>query len=338
MPELAFDSGGRCCHNPFNVHGCRPVTSSRLTERLATGRRRPEAGPRWVRIVMAVLATIGLIDTGSIVLKHWGLLKVLSCSSTGLFGCNGCDRVLSSAWGQLFGQPLALYGFLAYGTVLVLALGPLVLRGESRLRLARISGWGLFLTSTAMAVFSAVLLGVMAVALKACCPFCILSAVLSLSLFVLSLLGGELEDPSQTIFLGVITAMVVAVVGLGWAASTGQAPATQSTGKSAPLVLSESSPAKEALAEYLTKQGAVIYTAWWCPHCHEQQELFGRQAAAKLKVIECATDGRNSQTALCEQKKIQGFPTWEIKGKLDSGVKPLKELADLSGYTGPRLF
>ena len=183
-----------------------------------------------------------------------------------------------------------------------------------------------------------VLLGVMAVALKACCPFCILSAVLSLSLFVFSLLLGELEDPAQTIFMGVITAMLVAVLGLGWAASTGQAPAASATGKSAPLVISESSAAKVALAEHLTARGAVIYTAWWCPHCHEQQELFGRQAAAKLKVVECATDGRNSQTALCEQKKIQGFPTWEINGKLDSGVKPLKELADLSGYTGNRQF
>lgn len=287
---------------------------------------------------MAVLATIGLIDTGSIVLKHWGLLQVLSCDNTGLFGCNGCDKVLTSAWGQLFGQPLALYGMGAYAAVLVLALGPLVLSGEPRLRLARISGWGLFLISTAMAVFGVVLLGVMALALKACCPFCILSAVLSLSLFVLSLLAGELEDPAQTIFLGVITAMVVAVLGLGWAASTGQAPAPASAGKSAPLVLSESSPAKLALAEHLTRTGAAIYTAYWCPHCHEQQELFGRQAAARLKVIECAADGRNSQTALCEQKKVQGFPSWEINGTLDSGVKPLKVLADLSGYTGPRDF
>ncbi|MFM7239435.1 MAG: hypothetical protein ACKOZN_07535 [Cyanobium sp.] len=69
------------------------MTSSRLSERLASGRRRPETGRRWVRIVIAVLATIGLIDTGSIVLKHWGVLKVLSCANTGLFGCNGCDRV-----------------------------------------------------------------------------------------------------------------------------------------------------------------------------------------------------------------------------------------------------
>lgn len=82
----------------------------------------------------------------------------------------------------------------------------------------------------------------------------------------------------------------------------------------------------------------VIYTAYWCPHCHEQKELFGKQAAAKLTQVECAVDGKNSQAALCESKKIDGFPSWEINGKVDSGVKTLNQLADLSGYKGPRNF
>jgi hypothetical protein len=62
--------------------------------------------------------------------------------------------------------------------------------------------------------------------------------------------------------------------------------------------------------------------------------LFGKQATAKLKVIECAPDGRNSQKALCDSKKIEGFPTWEIDGKLEVGVKPLAKLAQLSGFRG----
>jgi glutaredoxin len=77
-----------------------------------------------------------------------------------------------------------------------------------------------------------------------------------------------------------------------------------------------------------------MYSAYWCPHCHEQKELFGKQATAKLTIIECAPDGRNSQTALCESKKIQGYPSWEINGKLDSGVKSLQELALRSGFKG----
>ncbi|MGA0989462.1 MAG: thioredoxin, partial [Vulcanococcus sp.] len=64
---------------------------------------------------------------------------------------------------------------------------------------------------------------------------------------------------------------------------------------------------------------------------------FGRQAAEKLTVIECAPDGRNSQRELCEAKKIEGYPTWEINGQLDSGAKPLAKLAEASGYNGPPL-
>ena len=310
------------------------MTSSRLSERLAGQRRRGDGGQRWVRVVIAVLATIGVIDTGSITLKKWGLLGALSCGSQGFFGCNGCEKVLSSAWGSLLGQPLALYGFLAYSAVLLLAVLPLVLQGEARQGLAQRSWWGLFLVSTGMAVFSAVLLGVMAFGIRDCCPFCILSAVLSLGLLVLSLIGGDWDDRGQLVFRGVITALLVGVIGLGWAASVGQ-PSVE-TGKGVPPpVRAESNAATIALAEHLTATGARLYTAYWCPHCHEQQELFGRQASEKLTVIECAPDGRNSQKQLCDAKKIEGYPTWEINGKLDSGVKPLAKLAELSGYSGP---
>jgi glutaredoxin len=81
-----------------------------------------------------------------------------------------------------------------------------------------------------------------------------------------------------------------------------------------------------------------MYSAYWCPHCHEQKELFGKEATARLKIIECAADGRDSRKELCEARGIQGFPTWEIAGRLDSGVKPLEKLAELSGYQGSKDF
>ncbi len=313
------------------------MTSSRLSERLGSSRRRSDPGRKWVRVAMAVLATIGAIDTGSITLKTWGLLGPISCAKEGFFGCNGCEKVLASAWGSLLGQPLALFGFLAYSSVLLLAVVPLVLQGDLRTRLSQPSQWGLFLLSTGMAVFSAVLVGVMAFGIRDCCPFCILSALLSLSLFLLTLLGGEWDDRGQLLFRGVITALLVGVVSLGWAASANRPDASLGQGVP-PAVVAESSPAKLALAEHLSASGARMYSAYWCPHCHEQKELFGKQATAKLTVIECAPDGRNSQKALCDAKKIEGFPTWEINGQLDSGVKPLQKLADLSGYKGPRGF
>ena len=306
------------------------MTSSRLSERLNTQRRRPEAGRRWVRVVMAVLATIGVIDTGSITLSKWGVLGSLSCSSQGWFGCNGCDKVLSSAWGSVLGQPLSLLGFLAYALMLLLAVLPLVSQSPAVMAPSR---WGAFVVSTGMAVFSLVLIGVMAFAIRDCCPFCILSALLSLSLLVLSLLQGDWADRGQLVFRGILVALVVAVVGLGWAAAFNRPAVVSAKGVPIP-VTSISNPSTLALAEKLTASGAVMYSAYWCPHCHEQKELFGKEATARLKVIECAPDGQNSQAELCQQKKIEGYPSWEINGQLDSGVKPLQKLANLVGFNG----
>jgi uncharacterized membrane protein len=233
----------------------------------------------------------------------------------------------------VFGQPLALFGFLAYGAVLMMAVLPLVLQGESRSAVNRLSWWGLFLTTAGMAIFSLVLLGVMAFQIKAFCTFCLLSALLSISLFVLSLIGGEWEDSGALIFRGVLTALAVGLIGLGWATSTNRPESATGPGMPIP-VTSASTPATLALADHLTAVGAVMYTAYWCPHCHDQKELFGKEATAKLKIVECAPDGHNSQAALCATKKIEGLPTWEIKGRLDSGQKSLAQLAAMSGYKG----
>jgi len=304
------------------------VTSTSLSNRLGS-RRRSDPGLRWVRIVMAVLSTIGAIDTGTITLKRWGVLGNLSCPG----GAEGCDKVLSSAWGTLFGQPLSFFGFLAYATVLLLALLPLLLQGESRQPLGERSWWGLFFTSTAMATFSLMLMGLMVFKIQSFCPFCVLSAVLSVALMVLSIIGGDWQDRAQLIFRGVLVVLLVTVVGLGWI-SVVDRPAEPTGRGVAPAVRADSSPGAIALADHLTATGASIYTAYWCPHCHEQKELFGRQATARLKVIECAPDGRNSQAAICEAKKLEAYPTWEINGKLISGVKPLSQLAQWSGFKG----
>ncbi|MEO1003966.1 MAG: vitamin K epoxide reductase family protein [Cyanobacteria bacterium J06638_7] len=304
------------------------MTSSRLSDRLSSSRRRGDSGNRWVRVVMAVLATVGLIDTGTITLERWGLFGDLSCPG----GADGCDRVLASAWGTLLGQPLSLFGLLTYAAVLGLALLPLVLRGDSRSRLASLSFWGLLLLSTGMAVFSFVLMGVMVFKIQAFCFFCVLSAVLSLALFVLSLIGGNWPDRGQLLFRVVALALLVALAGLGWAAAVDPAGGSIAEGRVPPPVTSPSTQESIALAQHLSASGAVMYSAYWCPHCHDQKELFGQEASKQLNVIECATDGRDSQAELCRSKGVEGFPTWEIDGRLDAGAKPLERLAELSGF------
>ena len=303
-----------------------------------SSRRRQDQGFKWARIVMAVLATIGIIDTGSITLKRWGLLGNLNCP----MGADGCDKVLNSPWGTVAaGIPLSFFGLLAYIAVLLLAVLPL-LPGlqENKAELSRRTWWGLFSVSLGMAVFSGVLLGLMVFKIQAFCFFCVLSGALSLSLFILSVVGGGWDDLGQLIFRGILLALAVLMGGLIWASVLDPERAgvpSLDPGAARP-VESASSPAKLALAEHLTSKGAVVYTAYWCRHCHDQKELFGKEAVQALNVIECAADGQNNQAELCQSKGVQGFPSWEIDGKLDSGVKPLETLAELSGYKGSTDF
>jgi glutaredoxin len=99
-----------------------------------------------------------------------------------------------------------------------------------------------------------------------------------------------------------------------------------------------SGAAEIALAEHLVASGAKFYGAYWCSHCQKQKSLFGATASAKLPYVECAADGDNSQRELCRTKNIKMFPTWIVNGKFYPGTKDLKEIAALTGYSGPSNF
>lgn len=91
---------------------------------------------------------------------------------------------------------------------------------------------------------------------------------------------------------------------------------------------------RQQLAEHLTEVGAKMYGAYWCPHCADQKELFG-EAVKAIPYIECAPDGENAQPQLCQEKALQGYPTWEINGELYMGVRSLANLAELSNFAAP---
>ncbi|PZV06708.1 MAG: hypothetical protein DCF32_09210 [Leptolyngbya sp.] len=89
------------------------------------------------------------------------------------------------------------------------------------------------------------------------------------------------------------------------------------------------------LAQHLADTGSVMYGAYWCPHCADQKAMFG-DAVEQVPYVECAADGDNPQPELCEQKGIQGYPTWEVNGQLHPGVKSLDDLATLTGFSPPQ--
>ena len=176
--------------------------------------------------------------------------------------------------------------------------------------------------------------------IKAFCFFCLLSCLISLSLLLLNLFGGGWEDYGKLFFRGFLVSVVVILAGLIWSSSVDPSAKEISNNIQGmpPTVIAISSPEKIKLAEHLTQEGAVMYNAYWCPHCHDQKEMFGKEAGSYLNQVECAIDGKDNQAELCKSKGIEGFPSWEINREIFAGTKSLKDIAELTNYLGPKDF
>lgn len=293
---------------------------------------------KWSRPLIGIIAAIGTLGTG-----YLTAVKLMGSSAA----CgSGCGKVLSSAWASVFGLPLTLFGALAYLSMLVLAVTPLLVNPEKDKPLkSKLEGWTwplLFVGATGMMIFSAFLMYVLSTDIKALCPYCIGSATMTVAMFTLTVLGRRWDDRGQLLFTGAIVAMIALVGTFGIYAVPG-GPLSRGTqaalGNAGPAVTTPSGEAEIALAKHLTDSGAKMYGAYWCPHCHDQKNLFGKDAAKKIPYIECADDGQNSQAAVCRTiPEIKGFPTWAVNDQFLEGSQTLETLAAASGYDGPTNF
>jgi uncharacterized membrane protein len=314
---------------------------------------------RWSRPAIGAIATLGAINTAYITATR--LLNTEASCPT-----DGCKQVLSSPYATVFGQPLALFGLLAYIAMAVFALGPFLVnpseRKQLRVKLENNTWLLLFLGSTAMMLFSFYLMYIMVTKFvmplgpQGVCAYCIASAVFATAMFILTVLGRTWDDVGQLLFSGVIVSLITIVATLAIYAPLGK-PADRGNpnvytsqseaGTVGYTVTRRSGAAEIELAKHLKSIGAKMYGAYWCPHCGEQKTLFGAQATYEIPYVECAPDGEKAQAETCESvfKKIEqetgekaGFPTWEVKGKYYFGIQTLEELVQASGYDGSQNF
>lgn len=305
---------------------------------------------QWSRPLIAAIAGLGALTTA-----YLTVVKLTQSSTACPVG--NCDLVLASPYATVLGQPLALFGFLAYASMVIFALAPLTVAPKNKELRSKLESWTWLLLlagAIAMSVFSGYLIYLLFFQIKAACLYCIASALFSLSLLVLTIIGRTWEDIGQIVFTAIVVGMVTLISTLGVYARVSETASTSNSnsgqtrlspspvGEPTPGVgweiTSTSGDAEIALARHLTAIGAKEYIAWWCPHCHEQKELFGKQAYAEINHIECDPNGKNSRPDLCEAAQVQSFPSWEINGKLYSGTQSLEELATISGYKGSRNF
>ena len=130
------------------------------------------------RMAVALVALVGLFVSAYLLLYKLGYIGTLAC------GTGSCETVQASRWATLLGLPVAAWGLGFYVSVLALSLiGTQDRYAESRslsLALVAVTGSGV--------VFSSWLSYLEEFVIGAWCRWCIVSAVLTMILFVLSLL------------------------------------------------------------------------------------------------------------------------------------------------------
>jgi uncharacterized membrane protein len=333
-----------------NLHS----VSSRLLSTPQDNDNASTRGEPWnpfLRRIMGSVATLGILETSLLTYYKFSGPSLDLCGTSG-----DCSSVWNGPYSVLPSTdiPLSALGFAAYAITALLALAPILTSNNSEDDNNRMA---LLSLTTAMATFSIFLLSLLYGVLHTSCPYCLASACFSILLAACAWFGGCLpeEDKQKGVQAAIATfvattAMAVAFfvsVDPGATTTTMSVPASSgtlwtSTSKQQqqqeqpgsqnmvpPPITTTSSERALLLSDNLSKYNAKMYGAYWCGHCYDQKQAFGKVAFQKISYVECSTEGLSSQTPLCKERNVPGYPTWEIDGKLYPGERELDELEDI---------
>ena len=312
-----------------------------------------------IRKTLTALSTAGMIETG-----YLSYLKLYTpsgisdlCSAT---GSGSCTSVLNSPYATLnlngFEIPLTVIGCLAYGIVALLSFQPLIADAaenddETNNRMAILG------ITTSMATFSSFLVSILFNVLHESCPFCIISATLSISMGFLAWYTGFLpyERRENGVKLGIGSFATTTIAALALFFSVDEAAMTayqsgsdimQANGLTSTVVASAAEQKEQKdippppitatstertllLAQELKSLDARMFGAYWCSHCYEQKQRLGKEAMSNVGYVECSKEGLNSAVEMCKERNVPGYPTWEIGGKLFPGEMYIDELENI---------
>ncbi|MER3447725.1 MAG: hypothetical protein C4291_13225 [Candidatus Dadabacteria bacterium] len=258
-------------------------------------------------LIILILSALGIALSGYLTYLYYAKAQAAFCTVG-----SGCDTVRESPYSIILGVPVSVFGVIGYLSILILSLVS-ISYGRAKWLL-------LYFLSLVGFAFSAYLTYIELFVIKAICPYCVASAFIITGILITLIIGKPDPLPRSSFKFALISGVLVLPVLL-------VSVSLQSKG----LRAGSEDTWRVGLAKHLAEVGATMYGAYWCHHCMEQKGLFG-DAFKYIKYVECDPGGERANLALCYEKGIKVYPTWEIRGNFYTGVRSLEELSDLSGY------
>lgn len=289
---------------------------------------------------ISALASLGFLETTYLTTIKLAGVQI-ACPISG-----GCSSVLTSDYSNMWGVfPLSILGMIAYGAVAGLSIISITkfrstdapaINGkgimEDPLRSAVLAG-SLLLGST-----SAYLLWILYRYFPGdICPWCLGSALINFSIVGFALSGLRPKERVDAIAPGcglIAATFMFLSIGLGNPdASLATSGVITELPYRQPLIGEESPRGAVELARLLKNAGARMYGAFWCSHCYEQKQMFGRDAMEDFPYVECFPEGWKQgieMASACQAvSDLKGFPTWVIGDRKLEGVQSFETLSEV---------
>ena len=129
------------------------------------------------RIIAMIISALGFIDSVYLI-----VIKYSNNEKLCFIGAGDCLSINTSVYSETFGIPNAVLGAAAYLAI----LGLFLIEQKSSI-IARWSPYLLFGLTFLGVIYSAYLTYLEIAVIKAVCPFCVVSAVVMLALFIISI-------------------------------------------------------------------------------------------------------------------------------------------------------
>ena len=261
-------------------------------------------------IILIIFSLIGIAASGYLTYNHYAVGESFCDVSTTV----SCSLVNSSVYSELFNIPVAALGILWFVYLGLFSI-KLLKKEDSAFKK------GLLYLSYAGLGF--VLYMILAeILLQALCPTCTFVHILVLIIFGISLYLNkgikkqkDLKDKLGGYIFSAIVAFVLIFVLFNIPLNYGQN--------------------FDEVAQCITEKEVNMYGSFKCGSCAKVRNAFG-DSFQYINEIECHPDGENSQWELCQEKKIEGTPTfiYEPNGQEEKRYKGFLSPENLAKFAG----